>query len=320
MDIAQIAYSNQAKLGEGIFWDTDLRCLRYVDIDQHQVHTFNPKTGANAVLDFSQTVGCIALDQQGDLIAALKNTIVHIACATGQVDTVYTLDLPSFMRFNDGKCDCKGRLWVGTMAKDQSDPRAPHAGTLYRIDEKNGIVPMVTGLTISNGIAWNLDNTKMYHIDTAQQKIFCYDFDAESGEISNRSIAVTVSQADGSPDGMTIDIEGMLWVALWGGSKVVRYNPHTGKKLDEVGVPAKLVTCCAFGGENMDELFITTAMDSHGAGGEVYSCKTNTKGIPSNRYFNKKWRNQYGKTGCGDYRCNERDRQTDCPDDGKRGI
>lgn len=143
---------------------------------------------------------------------------------------------------------------------------------------------MFDKMAISNGIAFSSDNKYMYHIDTPTQCISRYDFDAKTGKLSNKTTAVKVPENEGSPDGMTIDCEGMLWVALWGGYAVARYNPETGEQLLKISVDAENISCCAFGGENMDELFITSAINDNGEGGELFWYQTNTKGMSTYRF------------------------------------
>ena len=135
----------------------------------------------------------------------------------------------------------------------------PGRGNLYRLDVEGRIHTMLTGVSVSNGIAWDEERAKMYYIDTPTLQVAEFDFDTESGGIRNRRIAVTFPDNEGQPDGMTIDAEGMLWVAFWGGGAVSRWDPVTGAKVASVSVPADFVTSCALGGPSLDELFITTA-------------------------------------------------------------
>lgn len=275
---AMCLIKEQACLGEGVIWDEHRKSIHYVDITGHKIHTYNLNQNTYTTVSVKETVGCIVLDEEGNLIAALRDTLVKLNPETGNIKPLLQLELPDYLRFNDGKCDSRGRLWAGTMAADQSHINAKHGGTLYMIENSEKVYPMLERLTISNGICWGEEGLDMYHIDTATQQIMGYDFCKETGTISNPRVAVEVPIEEGSPDGMTIDRDGMLWVALWGGYKICRYNPLNGEKLCEVAFPAKNVTCCTFGGELMNELFITTAMDEDGTGGEVYHVITDTAG------------------------------------------
>ena len=158
-------------------------------------------------------------------------------------------------RFNDGKCDPAGRFWAGTLALDGT----PEVASLYRLDADKSVHKMLGQVTCSNGIVWTLDNKTMYYIDTALRRVDVFDYDLESGDISGRRTAFAVPSEMGYPDGSTLDSEGMLWVALWQGGAVSRWNPGTGELLQVVKVPAPNVTSCAFGGLGLDRLYITTA-------------------------------------------------------------
>ena len=168
-------------------------------------------------------------------------------------------------------------------------------GTLYRLDADSTLHKMIENVSISNGIVWSADKTKMYYIDTPTQKVMAYDYDNETGDISNPKVAVEVSKDLGSPDGMTIDAEGNLWVALWGGSAVGCWNPKTGKLLKMVDVPAKNVTSCAFGGSDLATLFITTArqgtndkeLEKFPNAGGVFKIKPGVKGVKAFFFHDK---------------------------------
>jgi sugar lactone lactonase YvrE len=158
---------------------------------------------------------------------------------------------------NDGKVDSRGRFWAGTMAGDHT----PAQGSLYRLQRSNGayeVSPMVGGITIANGLDWSPDNRILYYVDSATQRIDRFDFDAESGTLSNRRPFVEIPAAEGLPDGMTVDAEGCIWLALFRSGSIRRYST-AGKVIMEVKVPVALVTSCAFGGSGLDELYITTA-------------------------------------------------------------
>ena len=139
-------------------------------------------------------------------------------------------------RFNDGKCDPNGNLWVGSMHLEQSAPKA----SLYKIDAKGTATKMLDSVTISNGIVWTSDNKTMYYIDTKRGNVRAYDYDKSSGDITNERVVITVSDTLGYPDGMTIDAEGMLWIALWNGNCISRWNPNTGEKINEIKLPHEI--------------------------------------------------------------------------------
>jgi sugar lactone lactonase YvrE len=184
------------------------------------------------------------------------------------------------MRMNEGGCDPQGRFYCGSMAYDET----PGAGTLYRLDVDGAVSVVLSDLTISNGIIWSLDGTQVYYIDTPTHRIDIFDFDAAQGALVDRRPVVHIDPAAGSPDGMTIDADGGLWVALWGGRAVHRYSPD-GVLDSVIEVPASQVTACAFGGPDLDRLYITTsrrdisAVDEPQAGA-LFSLVPGVRGVP----------------------------------------
>ena len=269
--------SMSAVLGEGPLWNASEKRLFYVDIERHSILCYREEGGllSRTVPD---RVGCIVPAGKGKLVAGVTDRLVLADPETGEKRELVRLDLPAGIRFNDGKCDARGRLWIGTMAVDQSAPYAKTCGALYRIEAGRKPVKVLDGMAIPNGLAWSADNRTFYHIDTASGAVRAYPFDLESGTLGEGKAVVTIPKGEGGPDGMCIDAEGMLWIAVWGGRKVVRCNPATGERLAEVAVDALNVSCCCFGGENLDTLYITTARDEAGKGGEVFFVKTGVKG------------------------------------------
>jgi len=249
-----------ATLGEGCTWDDTHERLLWVDIPERRVHFFDPKTGANRFHQAESEVGCAHPTQAGDLILGTRQGLVRLDAETGAATAVTNplegLEPPR--RFNDGKPDARGRLWVGTITDDRSP-----SGHLYRIGTDGSVAVMLEGVINSNGLAWSLDNTRFYYIDTGLRRIDAFDFDVDAGTLGNRRTVVEVPEAMGKPDGMCIDNAGMLWTALFGGSGVARWNPETGEQVGFIGVHAENVTCCCFGGKDYETLYITT----HGGGG-----------------------------------------------------
>lgn len=266
----------QMVLAEGPVWDEKRQMLYYVDIRGMEIGCYDPKSGLHTFFPMKDMIGCIVLDGEGNLIAAQKDMLVRLDPMTGEQRELFDFGLEKGLRFNDGKCDCQGRLWVGTMMIDEGSPRAKGSGALYRY-EKRKAVKVLDGMTIPNGIAFSEDNRFFYHIDTPTGRIDRYRFCAETGELSEKETVVQV-EGGGMPDGMTIDREGMLWVALWGGFGVARYHPKTGQRLEFVPVPDRNVSCCTFGGADGSMLYITTARDLDGRGGHLYEYQTQTSG------------------------------------------
>lgn len=245
----------KATLGEGPLWDPRRDHLWWVDITAGELHAYHPTPDRDSCIEVGEMVGAVGLRRDGGLVAALEGGFALLDLASG----IERLEDPERdrpeTRFNDGKCDPGGRFWAGTMARDE----APEQGSLYCLEPDGTVEPKVSGVTISNGLAWDEEAGLMYYVDSPTQCVFVFDYDIETGAISDRRVAVRVPKDVGTPDGMTIDAEGMLWIAHWGGANVSRWNPSTGERLLTVQVPATQVSSCAFGGADHDQLFITTA-------------------------------------------------------------
>ncbi len=243
-------------LAEGPVWDERSQRLYWLDIERGRICRFDPSSKSNQEWILGTRVGFAVLTEQGDMLAGTQEGLIRFSCDTG-TSTPYAnpeSDL-SQNRFNDGKCDLQGRLWAGTMSVEEADG----AGSLYRVTAPDAVSSQVSSVTISNGLAWTADSSAMYYIDSPTRRIDGFDFNPGSGEISNRRTAIALEEGIGYPDGMTIDSEDMLWVALWEGWGVGRFDPKTGEMLAKIEVPVACVTSCCFGGAKMDELYITTA-------------------------------------------------------------
>ncbi len=242
-------------LGEGALWHSVWKKFLYVDILGKKVGCLDPITKIIEERTVDEKVGTVVPADNNTLCIALENSIALFNFETGELNELIKIeeDKPK-NRSNDGKCDALGRLWIGTMQEDAKGD----GGVLYCFDGKK-LTEKLTNRKVSNGICWSKDNRIMYHIDTLDYTIKKYDFDLIHGTISKESIIIDMTQSGLTPDGMTIDDEGMLWVAMWGGGCVHRYNPLTGELIGKVEVDAPQVTSCAFGGNGMQQLFITTA-------------------------------------------------------------
>ncbi|MCK3685847.1 SMP-30/gluconolactonase/LRE family protein [Maribellus sp. YY47] len=280
----ELVIDSKSELGEGAIWNYRTGDLMWVNIKGKILNFYNPETGFNKEMLTGQMVGTVVPTESGKVLVALQNGIYSLDPETGSKTLLADpeADKPD-NRFNDGKCDPAGRLWAGTM----SLVGAKQAGALYRFDPDTSVHKMVDGVGTSNGIVWSADKTRMYYIDTPTRKVMGYDYDNETGDISNPKVAVEIPDGAGYPDGMTIDADGNLWVALWGGSAVGCFNPETGELIRKIEVPAKNVTSCAFGGNDLGTLYITTARESTSeeelqqfphAGG-VFSIRPGVKGV-----------------------------------------
>jgi sugar lactone lactonase YvrE len=190
----------------------------------------------------------------GGFVVAVERGFVLVDDELRETERLPALWNDRSIRMNEGGCDPYGRFYCGSMAYDQR----PGAGTVYRLDPDLSVEPVMEDVTISNGIVWSLDGAHVYYIDTPTQRIDLFDADAATGALTGRRPFVQIDPADGAPDGMTIDVEGGLWVALWGGSEVRRYSP-TGTLDARITLPASRVTACTFGGPDLRDLYITTS-------------------------------------------------------------
>jgi len=257
-DEVELALDARAELGEGPSWDPETGRLIWVDITAEVVHWFDPASGHDQRFEVGQPVGAAVPASDGRLALAVSDGFAFLDPPTGGIERIadVEVDLADTM-MNDGKCDPAGRLWAGTKDAVGSRP----LGSLYRLGADRRPERILTGLTVSNGLGWSPDRTTMYFIDSPTQRIDVFDFELESGEISNRRTLVEIPKAWGLPDGMTVDEDGFLWVAFWGGSAVRRFAP-TGAVVSTVEFPVSQVTSCAFGGGDLSELYVTTARDS----------------------------------------------------------
>lgn len=289
MDIAVERVGDvRALLGEGPVWDERESVLWWLDIPGETLHRYDPATENDETHDLGRQVGALVPRASGGLVLATPEGFVAFDWATKSESLIAPVEQDdATTRMNDGKCDRRGRFWAGTMAYDAR----PGAGGFYRLDVDGSVVQAIDGVTISNGLAWTADDATLYYIDSPTGSVDVFDFDIEAGTIANRRSLVKIAESDGLPDGMAIDAEGCLWVALFGGGAVHRYTPDG--VLDAVlPVPASKVTCCAFAGDDLGDLYITTAsLDMSdeelaaqpGAGG-LFRCRPGATGTPVNSY------------------------------------
>jgi sugar lactone lactonase YvrE len=262
--IAEPAGSIQALLGEGPRWDAEAERLLWVDIDGAVLHA-----GERSIR--CGTKVCAAAPWEGDVVlVALADALAAVNVSDGSIERL--VDIPHGrpgMRCNDGACDPRGRFWIGTMAEDE----APGAGALYRYDPDGELHTILTGISLSNGLGWDAAGRLMYYIDSPTQRVDLFDFDLESGTGANRRPFAAIPEADGIPDGLAVDDEGGIWVALHGGGEVRRFSPD-GSLSGRVEVPAAKVTACCFAGSR---LFVTTR-------GGLYTIEVPYSGPPAQRF------------------------------------
>lgn len=243
----------RSRLGECPVWDAEKQKLYWVDVYNHRVHQFDPVTGNDIYFDTGDVVSAIVLAGKDRLLIALGDRIAILNTVTGKLTPLYQTKFPyPNTRFNDGKCDSQGRFWIGSISE------ALGQAELYRYDLDGSLQVMERGLTISNGLGWSPDGATFYLTDSAQQKIYAYNFDEQTGAISDRRILIDLSDEIAEPDGLTIDAQGNLWSALWNGWGIACFNA-TGQEIFRVKLPVQRPTSVTFGGSDLMDLYITSA-------------------------------------------------------------
>jgi sugar lactone lactonase YvrE len=270
--------------GEGpIWWGNS---LFYVDIAGNKLLRLKPDTSEETIWEIGERIGTIVPSEDDDEVIYAGDTgYVRFNLKTGSKTALADpeVSMRGKNRFNDGKCDPAGRFWAGTisMIKDTG------SANLYCLDTDGSLSLKVSGVTNSNGICWTADATKMFYIDTPTQNVRAYDYDLESGAISNARVVIDTAAHgyNSSPDGMTIDADGMLWVAFCHGACVVRFDPQKDKEIQRVDLPCIETTACTFGGENLNRLFVTTGikadLDEPNAGKVFVIDGLGVKGVPA---------------------------------------
>ena len=243
-----------AELAEGPVWENGV--LYWVDITGKALFTKPDNSSQATRHDLGIEVGSFAFFRDGRMLLATAAGIQAYEPASGQRESWSNPEPErSDNRFNDGKCDPRGRFVAGTMSRSG----APGQGGLYQVGHDRRVRKLVEGVSCSNGLAWSERGTTLYHIDTPTGIVRAYEYDLETGEVGASHVVVEIPPDRGVPDGMTIDRAGCLWIALWGGWAVECWDPASGRRLAQIHLPAAQVTSCTFGGENLDRLFITTA-------------------------------------------------------------
>jgi sugar lactone lactonase YvrE len=305
----------RATLGEGPTWDAARGVLWWVDILAERVHRFDPRTGEDRMIGVGSPVGAVALRRDGTLLVAVAEGLATLdpdggagdagggtgggdedgdggasgAFGAGRPATLVRLGEPGDgLRCNDAKVDPAGRCWVGRMALGGT----PGVGTLLRVDPDLAVTTHLDGLAIPNGLGWSPDGRTMYYADSAWGEVRAFPYDPATGTMGEGRPLVRIAAIDGIPDGsvpdgMTVDAEGCPWVAIWGGGCVVRVAPD-GAVLDRVELPVSHVTSCTFGGDDLADLYVTSAragldparLAAEPLAGGLFRCRTGTRGLP----------------------------------------
>jgi sugar lactone lactonase YvrE len=282
---ADCLYAARAELAEGPVWHDG--ALWWVDIVAGTLNRLDPRTGLNTARATGDFLGAAVPDNRGGWILAQRKRLARLDWTRGEITEWSIPAVPPGPRhrFNDAKCGPDGRLWVGTLSLEGERD----ACALYRFSGRQPGRLVVPGVSLSNGLAWSPDGSRLYHADTLAGCIQSWVYDVESGSLLERSVLAQIHPRDGYPDGMCADAEGHLWVALWGGGCVVRVDGRSGRILDRYQVPVSQPSSCAFGGEHRDTLFITSAWQGMTAtereaeplAGSLFVMNPDARGLPN---------------------------------------
>jgi sugar lactone lactonase YvrE len=289
--VAEACTTDRYFLGECCRWDEVRGELYWVDV--HEGHFFRASADHTSIdvvhrYELGGNVSALApLANRDDGWIVAMNQSLWLLSVPGQLQEVAQLEDDASMMLNDGAADPWGSFWVGSLAADEG----PNRGSVYRFSQSTGVRTMFGGVTISNGIGWSPDRTAMYYVDSGPGTIHAYDVDS-NGEISHpRLFAQFDTAAEGTPDGLCVDDEGCIWVAVWGGYEVRRYAP-TGEVVARVSVATAQPSCCALGGANGTTLYVTTAQEDMSASqlvaepeaGRLFAVNVGVTGRPLDTY------------------------------------
>jgi len=274
----------KASLGECPVWSIVEQVLYWVDINAPSLNRFDPRTGKNTAWAMPESIGSFALRSEGGFVAALRGG-VWLTDGDGRLERKIAAApyAPAHHRFNDGRADPQGRFWIGSM----NENRDAATGALYCLDADHALAPMISGITISNGLAWSPDSRTMYHADTATRTIYAWQFDPATGGITNQRVFARFLGETERPDGGAVDREGCYWSAFYRGGRIVRLSPR-GELVAEFPLPAMCPTMCSFGGPDLQTVYVTTARQHREAeelarlphSGGIFAMRVDVPGMP----------------------------------------
>jgi sugar lactone lactonase YvrE len=276
----EVAVRARDAVGEGPHWDAERGVLLRVDIRGEQVIEWSADTGTETRTEAGGPVSLVVSDGGGGLVVAGGSTLTRWHADGSRTELCRIDEATPSTTANDGKCDQRGRLWIGTWDRDGGAQ-----ATLSVVDLDGSVRLAESGLAASNGLAWNADSTAFYLVDTPRRTIWRYDFDLDAGTLGARDVFAEIAEGEGRPDGLATDQAGGVWVALWGGGAVRRYDAG-GAVTDVVPVPVTYPTSLAFGGADLRTLYVTTSSahleptDAEPAAGSVLAFRTDAAGVP----------------------------------------
>lgn len=278
----RVALEPRARLGEGPVWDDRTRSLYFVDALNQRVHQYFPERNSSRPFEVGDLVSSLAFTRGDKLLVAVKKGLAMLDTVSGELTPLLEIetDRPA-NKLNDGKCDARGRFWLGSFSKEQGE------ASLYRFDPDGTLHVMQTGLTGANGLGWSPDGRTFYLTDSGEKLIYAYDFDEDAGAIEHRRVLIDLSDGDGIPDGLCVDREGCLWSAQFGGGCVIRFDAD-GRELERIEFPAPQTTSCAFGGAGLRTLYVTSAaaglsedeLEEFLNSGDLFRIELDVEGLP----------------------------------------
>ena len=278
----------RAEVAECPLWDGATRQLHLVDIYQGAILTYDWPSGHTSSVAVGQPIGSIGLASAGRLVAGLQASVALVDLATGRHERLGAIahSRPE-MRLNDGRCDAAGRFWVGSMREALDEA----AGALYRVEPDGRVALHADDIVCSNGLAWSPDGRTMYHADSRRSTVWSYDYDARSGAATNRRVFCVAAEGEGRPDGAAVDAEGCYWSARYAGWRIVRHAPD-GRELFSLPTPVANPTMCAFAGDDLTTLVITSArgglsgdqLEKQPFAGSVFAVEVAVPGLPEPRF------------------------------------
>lgn len=282
----KLVRDERAQLGESPSWDDKKQVLYWIDSVKGNLYIYDPLTSFNRKIVVGEHIGCVAPKNEQEVIIATKSGIYSFDLESEKKTFIHDPNKHSENIFNDGKCDPEGRFWVGTVNGVNAEQ---FTGELFCLERDGSISTKLQSIGCSNGITWSPDYQTLYYIDTLSFEITAFDYDIDTGEIKNGRAVVKIPTEYKLPDGMSGDMEGNLWVAHWDAGFICCWDPYNGKLLESIRLPVSRVTSCVFGGENLNELYITSAregltekeLETSPYSGGLFRIKMDVQGLPT---------------------------------------